>query len=67
MANLCPDNPRHKPVALYTMSPSSGRWQIAGRTRGYRTAREAVRAFQRLHPEQTVAAATQFGKRMVRP
>ncbi len=67
MASLAPDSPRNKPVALYTMSHATGAWQVAGQTRGYRTAREAVRAFQRLHPEQTVAAATQFGKRMVRP
>lgn len=50
---------------LLTMSPSTGKWQVAGAWMA-RSAKEAAREFKRRHPEQTVAARRVGGK-AVRP
>ena len=55
-------------IDLLTMSPSTGDWQYAGTTNWSRSAKEAARRFQALHPEQTVAAQhSRSGARLVRP
>lgn len=56
----------NREITLYTMSPSTGRWQIAGSVRAV-SAKVAVADFQRLHPEQTVAAARAGSAHKVRP
>lgn len=50
------DRRDYRKIDLFTMSPSTGRWQYAGSTTWSRTCREAARRFKELHPEQTVKA-----------
>lgn len=55
-------------IDLFTMSPSTGRWQYAGTTTWSRTVKDAARRFQALHPEQTVAACSHHPNgRFIRP
>lgn len=46
----------YRKIDIYTMSPSTGKWQYVATTTWAKTCREAVARFKALHPEQTVKA-----------